>query len=173
MAYNYDKLYATTPDALGAPTDVVVSFFEKLADPSLSILDIGCGQGRDALFLGRLGHSVHGVDTSLHGVRDIVQTAKREGLSVTAEVVDLCDYCPAQNFDVLLSDRTLHMLSPEDQSNVLTRLLAYVKDGGWVLIADERSNLPRFRAVFEDDDREWSTVTDTRGYLFVKQAQSS
>ena len=173
MAYDYDKLYATTPDALGAPTDVFVSFFENLADPSLSILDLGCGQGRDALFLGRLGHPVHGVDLSEHGVADILRVAVAEGLPITAEEADLCGYTPTQKFDILLSDRTLHMLSPKHQEKVLTGLLPFVADGGLVLIADEVSNLPRFRAILESDDREWSTVKDTRGYLFVRHVQAS
>lgn len=48
MVYNYDALYATEPNALGAPTPAFVQFFETFANPVARVLDVGCGQGRDA-----------------------------------------------------------------------------------------------------------------------------
>ncbi|WP_193747631.1 hypothetical protein [Leisingera sp. ANG-M7] len=35
MAYDYDKLYRETPDALGAPTPAFTAFFEGLGAQSL------------------------------------------------------------------------------------------------------------------------------------------
>ena len=55
MSYDYDALYARTPDALGAPTRAFVDFFDGYDRPNVRVLDIGCGQGRDALFIARLG----------------------------------------------------------------------------------------------------------------------
>ena len=43
MAYNYDKLYSETPDALGKPTQVFVDFFDQFERKYARVLDVGCG----------------------------------------------------------------------------------------------------------------------------------
>jgi len=81
MPTDYKKVYRGAKQALGAPTKAFVKFFDALAEPGLRVLDVGCDQGRDALFIARLGHSVVGIDLSPTGIREL-----------------------------LLIDRTLHML---------------------------------------------------------------
>ena len=54
MAYNYEELYKSNPQALGAPTQVFVDFFETQPLENLRVLDVGCGQGRDALFIAHI-----------------------------------------------------------------------------------------------------------------------
>ena len=88
MAYNYDALYRTTKDALGAPTKKIVDAFAALDGRRLRVLDVGCGQGRDALFIARLGHHVTGVDISTSGISAMIVAAKAEGLSVEGVVAD-------------------------------------------------------------------------------------
>ena len=168
MAYNYDELYAQTPDALGAPTQKFVDFFDALVRTGLRVLDIGCGQGRDALFIGRLGHRVVGVDLSPSGVRDLNAAAATEELPITAIAADICAYQPDGMFDVLLIDRTLHMLSQPDMLRVLATLLDHVSDDGWVLIADEASNMAGFKTVMENHARNWKIETDRSGCLFAR-----
>lgn len=90
-----------------------MQFFETFANPAARVLDVGCGQGRDALFIARLGHSVVGVDLSAHGIRDLLAASKAERLDITGDVADITTYTPAGKFDVVLIDRTLHML-PKD-----------------------------------------------------------
>lgn len=97
MAYNYDKLYGETRDALGAPTQVFVDFFDQYDREQVRVLDVGCGQGgRDALFIARLGHAVVGVDISPpNGIRDLMTAAKAEQLTIDGGVVaDITAYAP-------------------------------------------------------------------------------
>ena len=61
MATKHEEIYKTTPHALGDANNDVLAFFAKL-DAGLVVLDVGCGQGRDALTRARAGHVVHGVD---------------------------------------------------------------------------------------------------------------
>lgn len=167
MAYNYDELYGTQQDALGAPTKVFVDFFAQRADETLNVLDIGCGQGRDALFIARAGHSVVGVDLSPNGVRDMLAVAKKEGLAVEGIVTDISEFVPEQSFDILLIDRTLHMLPEPARLAALAQLIPAVVPGGWVLIADEHANMAGFKSVFADHGAEWQIATDKRGLLFL------
>lgn len=170
MAYDYDKLYGSTPQALGEPTQVFVDFFERNAAESLRVLDVGCGQGRDALFIARRGHSVVGVDLSPNGIRDLNEAANKENLAIEGVVADISAFDPVGEFDVVLIDRTLHMLPEKDRLDGLARLIAAVPHGGWVLIADEVSNMRGFKDVFAASEQTWETVLDTGSSLFLQRS---
>lgn len=169
MAYDYNKLYGETSDALGPPTAVFVDFFNRFDRRKARILDVGCGQGRDAVFIAGHGHTVVGVDISPNGIRDLEQAAKRENLNIQGVVADIASYTPAGVFDVILIDRTLHMLPKASRLRVLAGLLDHVRSDGWILIADEKSNLPAFENVISDHCFDWVTKLRMRGYLFVRR----
>ena len=169
MAYNYDKLYGSTPHALGEPTQVFVEFFGRLDGTMLRVLDVGCGQGRDALFIARLGHSVVGVDLSPNGIRDLIETAHRENLPIEGIAADITTFTPEGEFDVLLIDRTLHMLPRKERLEVLERLIGHVVTGGWTLIADEGSNMEGFKGVFASHEAAWKISLEARGNLFLRR----
>ena len=169
MAYDYDKLYRDTPDALGAPTGVFVDFFQRLEERAHRVLDIGCGQGRDAVFIARLGHRVTGVDLSPHGIRDLRQVAKAEGLAITGVVADIRSYVPDGQFDIILIDRTLHMLAAQERGDVLDRLLDHAGQRGQVLIADEPANIPALRKTIDAHPGRWTVSRQDRGYLFAQR----
>lgn len=171
MAYDYDKLYRDTPDALGAPSPAFTAFFEELGTQAQDVLDAGCGQGRDALFIARLGHRVTGIDISPHGIRDMRAAAQRENLDVTGIAADLTTWAPDKDYGVLLFDRTLHMLAAPQRRELLTRCLPHVRPGGWVLISDERRNLEDFRQIFAEQPGSWRTAKDSRGLLFMQLAR--
>lgn len=154
---------------MGEPTQVFVDFFEGLSDPNLRVLDIGCGQGRDALFIARMGHRVVGVDLSPNGIRDLNAAAAAENLDIEGIVADIVTFDPAGAFDVVLIDRTLHMLGEADRLAVLKRLIAVVPKGGWVLIADEASNMAGFRGVLASSPATWATTYEKGGTLFVQR----
>jgi SAM-dependent methyltransferase len=168
MAFDYDKLYAEQPDALGPPTQVFVDFFDGFELKPARILDVGCGQGRDAVFLAEMGHRVVGVDISPNGIRDLTNAAEKRGLPIQGVVADIKTYKPDGLFDVILIDRTLHMLDEVQRNAVLGNLLGHVAPKGWVLIADEASNIPGFREVISADKREWRTHLAKRGTLFLQ-----
>ncbi len=169
MAYNYDALYQQTPDALGPPTQVFVDFFKALERPPLRVLDLGCGQGRDALFIARAGHSVVGVDLSPAGIRDMTRAARAEGLEVTGIVADITTFSPEGLFDIVLIDRTLHMLPGPARLACLRACLGAVAAGGACLIADEASNIPAFLDVAEAHRATWEVILKTPGYLFLRR----
>ncbi|SEW14218.1 Methyltransferase domain-containing protein [Aliiroseovarius sediminilitoris] len=169
MAYDYDKLYSKTPDALGRPTETFTRFFDRLDGRPIRVLDVGCGQGRDALFIARQGHVVVGVDLSPHGIRDLEAAAQREDLPVEGVVADITSYQPDGVFDVILIDRTLHMLTRSARHDVLARLLDHVADQGWLLIADEPSNITGFERTIDAHDTAWAVEVRQSGYLFMRR----
>ena len=74
-----------------APVDLPAGFLVDNAGllPRGNALDLAMGRGRNALYLARLGYTVHGVDISEEAVAYALATAEREGLAITADVGDL------------------------------------------------------------------------------------
>lgn len=172
MAYDYEELYSNTPDALGQPGKELVAYFEASDLVNARILDVGCGQGRDALFLARKGHRVVGVDLAPSGVRDMLEAAGREKLVVEGRVADITKFAPEGTFDVVLLDRTLHMLDEGPRLDTFARLLDHVSDGGRVLILDEKSNIAGFNRVLDAHQFDWVAEHAKRGTLFVRRGES-
>lgn len=169
MAYDYDKLFADNRQALGAPSPEIVRFFEHTPLTGGRVLDVGCGQGRDALLIARRGHAVVGVDISPNGIRDLTAAAKAEGLDVDGVVADINAYTPVGGFEVVLIDRTLHMLPKAQRLAVLGRLMDSVDVGGWLLIVDEPSNMQSFKDKIAAHPGDWTTELSRRGYLFLRR----
>ncbi|MEM9632964.1 MAG: class I SAM-dependent methyltransferase [Pseudomonadota bacterium] len=169
MAFDYNALYLETPHALGEPTKVFCDFFKTYQKKSARILDVGCGQGRDALFIARLGHSVTGVDSAPAGISDLLEEATREGLGIEGHVADIVDYSPDGPFDVIVIDRTLHMLETGPRRKVFQKLIKHLNTGGYLLIADEPSNLPDFRKVLEAAPETWRMCKAEKGILFMQR----
>lgn len=169
MPYDYDKLYQEQRHALGEPTRVFVEFFDAYDKKQADVLDIGCGQGRDALFIARLGHHVVGVDIAPAGIAQLLEDAKSEALNIEGVVADLRTYETSDQFDVIVVDRTLHMLKPSERIHVLKQISRATRAGGYVLIADEKSNIPAIKQFFADDDHNWTIQEDRHSYVSVQR----
>ncbi len=169
MAFDYEQLYRETPHALGQPTKAFVDFFEGFSGDRVRVLDVGCGQGRDALFIARLGHRVVAVDLSPAGISGLISDATCESLDIKAEVADICTYRPDGLFDIIVVDRTLHMLQKPDRSRVLSNLVRHVSRKGHLLLADEPSNMSGFRQVLAASSTQWVVDKDARGLLFARR----
>lgn len=168
MSTDYEKFYKENPHGLGEPFKEFVDFFDRYEKKHARILDIGCGQGRDALFIARLGHSVVGVDMSPTGIAQMVADAEKEKLDIVGVVADITDYEPEEAYDVIVIDRTLHMLPEEaERIAVLERLVARVFDSGYMLIADEKKNLPTMENFLKQHG--WTITLSQKGFLFAQR----
>lgn len=168
MATDYEQFYRENRHGLGKPSKEFVHFFETYPGTGARVLDVGCGQGRDALFIARLGHLVTAVDLSSSGIQDLREDAARESLSIKAEVGDIRHFAWPGPFDVIVVDRTLHMLADEnDRVGVLEGLIAQTGPGSHLLIADERSNFAAFIQAFAGSSFDWESTVDRGGFLFM------
>ena len=169
MSYDYEKLYASEAHALGDQTAVIAEFIARLDLAAARILDVGCGQGRDALPLARAGHDVTGVDLAPSGVEAMCAEAARESIQIKWHVADITEYSPDGLFDILLIDRTLNMLDAAPRETSFLKLIACVAPSGWLILADETSNLPAFEAGLLADGNVWAIERCAKGMLFAQK----
>jgi tellurite methyltransferase len=164
----YDKHYLDDSAACGAPFSEFRTFSSSV--PLGSVLDLGCGQGRDALLFARAGHRVVGVDVSSVGVAQMLDTARAEGLNVEGVVQDILTYRPQEHFDIVILDRVLHMLAQDVRMSALSVAMDAVAPGGHLLVAEGPKGLVPIREA--TNSRGWHLAKATRNRLITKRPVS-
>ena len=104
-------------------------------------LDLGTGDGRNAVWLARQGWSVTGVDFSSVGLDRAQARARAEGVSVEWVLADLLEWRPpAVRFDLVVLF-FIHV-APEDRRAIHRMAASAVAPGGTLLVVGhDRSNL--------------------------------
>lgn len=136
----YDKRYRQVHEkSLSWATDenspIVIETLKKYVKcNNPKILDIGCGEGRDCLYLLGLGYDVQAVDVSEEAIRYCIDKAGAKNKD-RFHVVDVCIQNFEGTFDFIYSVATLHMLVLEQDRK---RYLSFVKNrlskNGYALI---------------------------------------
>lgn len=128
----WNSRYATTELVWSAqPNQFVAEEFAGVK-PGRA-LDLGCGEGRNALWFAARGWRSTGVDFSQVGVDKGRRIAEAAGTPVDWVVADLRDYRPpAGGFDAVLV-AYLH-LPPADRAVILARAAEAVAPGGTLLV---------------------------------------
>ncbi|MEQ8968756.1 MAG: methyltransferase domain-containing protein [Azospirillaceae bacterium] len=139
----YDIRYAKTYEAGGVlwetaePNPVVVEIAGTIVPSGGTILDLGCGEGRDSLWLSAQGFDVTGVDVSRAALDRAREIAKERGLHarfVERDVIYLRNL-PDDHFDLALNMGCLHMLDePAHRREHLRRTHEVLKPGGSFLV---------------------------------------
>ena len=98
----------------------------------LKILDIGCGEGKDAVFFARCGYDVSAFDFSQAGIEKTKRLADKARVHVNAFRANIWDYRLNEKYDVLFSSGALHYIKPELRDEVMADYKANVSDNGLV-----------------------------------------
>src|SRR5689334_3979237 len=107
-----------TASVFGKPSAEIIALADKLPS-STAVLDLGCGEGRNALFLAERGFDVTAVDISEHGIGKLRSQAAQRGLQVRAEVADMRRYKWDREFGLIISHGCLHLIERSAWQHVL------------------------------------------------------
>jgi SAM-dependent methyltransferase len=111
-----------------AMSDVGRMFARQLDGPSLRILDIGTGRGRDALAYARMGHHVLGIDFVASAEWDQVILAAPDKIAFVA--TDFLHFKSTQAFDAVCDNGCLHHQHPDCYGSYLRKARTLLRDGG-------------------------------------------
>ena len=162
---DYDVHYRKGREQCGAPFPAIMEALHAIPTPA-RVLDLGCGQGRDALLAARLGHEVVGVDLSEVGISQMLEDA--DGLNVTGVVSDVLAYRSRKKFDAVVLDRVLHLLLDDDERREgLARAASLTRKGGAVLIADTPKHAALIQGFFDEQPGAWQPTKRTKNFLFA------
>ncbi|MET8384730.1 class I SAM-dependent methyltransferase [Streptosporangium canum] len=138
----WDGVYAARPAATDPqPNDRLAETVTGL--PPGDALDLGCGDGGDALWLARRGWHVTAVDISAVAVERLAGLARSHGLGdrVIAERHDLHESFPQGGFDLICA-HYLHTPFDLDRATVLRVAAHALRLGGRLLVVDHGSTAP-------------------------------
>lgn len=127
--YDTDAYYWGTEPASFLPG--LIAYADR--DPhELRVLDIGCGEGKDAVFMAQQGCTVSAFDITVSGIRKTNALAAARGVSVNAWTDDINTFTAEGPFDIIYSTGTIQYLAPENIAPFFEKVKSLTAPGGIV-----------------------------------------
>lgn len=96
----------------------------------LRLLDIGCGEGKDAVFFARCGYTVSAFDISDAGIEKTKRLADKANVYVDVFKANLWDFRLEKKYDILFSSGVLHYIKPELKDEIFMNYKEYTQTNG-------------------------------------------
>ena len=126
----YNSLYSTKDIIFGKglPVTAVTKIREYIIKGS--VLDIGGGEGRNAIFLAENGFDVSVYDISEVGIRKLKLIAKNKVLEIKTKVGDIITDGINSNYDAIINTFVLHHMNISDAEKVINESKDRANKGG-------------------------------------------
>ena len=123
------------------PTADVEDHF-RIFPSNANVLDVGCGEGRNSVFMAKLGNRVDAFDISAAGIEKARWIAEMEKVSIRFFVCDLADFVFEKPYDIILSHGVLHLPYKETRDSFIRRMQENTTPGGINVIGIFTNRLP-------------------------------
>ena len=128
----WDERYSEAGFAYGdQPNDFLAARFAEI--PPGPVLDLGCGEGRNAVFLAEQGYDVTAVDQSAAGLQKAERLAAQRGVEITTVQADLGQFTLQPNHWAGVVSVFCH-LPPELRRSLYTSVVQGLRPGGVLLL---------------------------------------
>jgi ubiquinone/menaquinone biosynthesis C-methylase UbiE len=121
----------------GRPTPelVAVMAFKGLPEPGQTALDIGCGTGRETVFLAKLGYRAIGVDMTKTALEKARRRAEQAGVDVDFREGNVLEMPVADaSVDFANDCGCFHVIPEQDREKYAAELYRVLKPGGVFLL---------------------------------------
>lgn len=151
---------------------------ESLLDKSGRVLDVGCGDGKNVLYLAKQGfENIDAFDLSVNAIKKLRRLAAAHSLEITAWTANLCDFSFAKEYSLIMSFGTLHFVSKNDWHNFIMKAKKATAVGGFHIMqlftnqVSPSPDIAPFAVGLADDGEirklyeDWEII-DFRSYVF-------
>ncbi len=116
--------------AFSSEPNVTIKEFEHLFTEHSKVLDVGCGEGQNAVYLAQKGYCVDAFDLSEHGIAKVKYRCELSGTQLNAFVADLTKFRFEQNYDLIVCFGTLHFVDKSDWKKFINEAKIHTNVGG-------------------------------------------
>ncbi len=129
---DYDKCYNTEEYYWGLMPNRICYDIMKILPPvrPYRVLDIGCGEGKDAVFFAKCGYAVTAFDIAEQGIEKAKRLAEYNKVDVNFFKADLFDYRLDAEYDIVFSSGVLHFIRQTERKELFDSLKAHTADSG-------------------------------------------
>jgi len=151
----FNDTYQDAEDFFGKPYKELQDYFINRKSKGAA-LDLGCGQGRDAVFLASIGFDVTAVDISDVGVLQMLKKAEGKKLETTGIVDDVLNARYKSKFDLILFDMLLHSFEKRQQIELLKKYAGILKENGlFCIVFPDDMETDYFISILKDLPQRW------------------
>ena len=130
--YAKARLYGAEPTSVARQ---LVCLFRQ--ERVATVLEAGCGSGRDALFYAREGFTVTALDISAHALRWAREETVESGAPISFIAGDLlATNLASGSFDAVVAIHLIHLQPEPVRRAMVNRLWSLAKDGGLIAMAN-------------------------------------
>jgi tellurite methyltransferase len=128
----YDKQYNQEEYYWGKKPSALCHKILEMMPPEkpLKVLDVGCGEGRNAVFFAKNGYEVTAFDLSPQGVEKTKLYADEIGVKIKAFQANLIKFRLEEKFDIIFSIAALHYIPLKARKEILDNYKKFTTEQG-------------------------------------------
>lgn len=127
----WDDKFADAHHLFGTAPNAFIRREAHRIAPGSEVLELGAGEGRNAVYLARQGHTVTVVDFSTVAVALARGLAERAQVSITTVEADVAMWVPDRQWDAVVAS-FLH-LPPDNRPRLWGQIDEVTRPGGWFI----------------------------------------
>lgn len=146
---DWEELYQQNKTVWGErPDHLLVDMLPII--PKGKALDLGMGEGRNAIFLARQGFDVRGIDVSGAAVQRCLERAKALNIPIQAEAANILDITiEPESLTLVVSTMALQFMKQSESAQVLRKVQRGLKSGGMVYLTAFSTDEPSLISMKE------------------------
>lgn len=135
MSMRQPENYYHETYGLTAPHSDVVEMVEKYGVQPCKTLDLGCGQGRNSLYLSDRGFEVTAYDLSPNMIDTLMNIMAKESIrNIEVKQYDINSAAIEGNYDLIVSTVVMMFMDRDCVPAIISNMQAHTNSGGYNLI---------------------------------------
>ena len=146
MPKMFEREYAEKECVWGLSPDPLLVTNKEI--PVGEALDLGSGEGRNALFLAENGFRVTGIDMSSRAIMKFLDIANERKLRVEGLVMDIrnFEFRPSA-YNLIVASHILHFFGKKEVNELVSKIIRSLVPGGYVYIVDFTVSDPSYKVA--------------------------
>ncbi|MBU1870639.1 methyltransferase domain-containing protein [Patescibacteria group bacterium] len=149
----YNQIYKNNNVWGNQPNELLHKIYYQLK-LGMNFLDLGCGQGRDSLFMLQKGFNVDAIDNSQEGINKIKEVIHINNLSrvnINLFCSDIVNFNILKNkYDIINAFNSLQVLPKEKSLKIIAYIKNNIKRKGYIIISGFTMNDPFYKKTNND-----------------------